>query len=185
MRLEGEGADLLPAGPDNLVVRTRRAFCEAQGQSAPEGLRLVVQGHVPVSGGLGSSATAAVGGTLLACGLLGLPAADPEIQQRVLAFATETEGHPDNAAPCVLGGLVVAASAGGEVHSLQLDPPARLGCVLATPVMQQSTAELRAALPDRVSMADAVFNLSHAALLVAAVTHSIAAARSSATRPAA
>ncbi len=170
VRLKGEGADLLPAGADNLVVRTLRAFCEAHGQRPPDGLRLLLEGYVPVSGGLGSSATATVGGTLLACGLMGLPTHEAEIRQRVLTFATETEGHPDNAAPCVLGGLVVAASADGEVHSVQLEPPLELTCVLATPAMAQSTAELRAALPERVSMADAVFNLSHTGLLVAALT---------------
>ena len=164
VRLEGEGADLLPAGPQNLVVRTLQRFCEAHGQRAPDGLRFVLQGNVPVSGGLGSSATATVGGTLLACGMMGLPTDEPEIRQRILAFATETEGHPDNAA-------VVAATADGQVHSMQLAPPTELACVLATPAMQQSTNELRAALPDRVSMTDAVFNLSHTGLLVAALCH--------------
>ena len=170
VQLQGEGAELLPAGPSNLVVQTMAAFCEAHGQRLPDDLELICEGHVPVSGGLGSSATATVGGALLACGLLGLPADAPEIRQRLVDFASEKEGHPDNAAPCVLGGLVVSAKTSAGIQSAQMAPPADLGCVLATPALAQSTAELRAALPDRVAMADAVFNLSHTGLLVAALS---------------
>ena len=75
-----------------------------------------------------------------------------------------------HAAPCVLGGLVVSATGTGGIQTVCLAPPAHLRCVLATPAMQQSTAELRAALPDRVSLKDAVFNLSHTGLLVAALS---------------
>ena len=170
VQLAGEGADVLPAGPDNLVVRTMAAFLEAHGQRLPEDLELVCAGHVPVSSGLGSSATATVGGALLACGLLGLAVETPEIQQRLVDFCSAREGHPDNAAPCVLGGLVVSASGSAGIQTVQLAPPAHLSCLLATPAMQQSTAELRAALPDRIAMKDAVFNLSHTGLLVAALS---------------
>ena len=170
VRLRGEGADLLPTGPDNLVVRTMAAFLADHGQRLPEHLELVCEGHVPVSSGLGSSATATVGGAMLACGVLGLPVADAEIQRRLVDFCSAREGHPDNAAPCVLGGLVVSATGAGGVHAIRLAPPDNLRCVLATPAMQQSTAELRAALPDLVAMKDAVFNLSHTGLLVAALS---------------
>ena len=170
IRLEGEGAGVLPMDQSNLVVRSIHAFFERHGRPVP-GLHLHMANRIPLSAGLGSSATAIAGGGAIASELLGLSLDDPENRRDLVAFASEQEGHPDNAAPCVLGGFVASARDGEQVHSVRFEPPADLGAVLAIPRMSQSTAELRAALPDTVDFDDAMYNVGHVATLVAALCH--------------
>ena len=168
IRLEGEGVGELPLDQGNLVVRSIHAFFERHGRQVP-GLHLHLANRVPLSAGLGSSATAIVGGGAIASELLGQSLDDPDNRRALVAFASQQEGHPDNAAPCVLGGFVASARDGEQVHSVRFEAPNELGVVLATPQMSQSTAELRAALPDTVRFDDAIYNVGHVATLVAAL----------------
>ena len=124
---------------------------------------------MPLSAGLGSSATAIVGGGAIASELLGLSLDEPDNRRALVDFASQQEGHPDNAAPCVLGGFVASARDGEQIHSVRFEAPNELGVVLASPQMSQSTAELRAALPDTVRFDDAIYNVGHVATLVAAL----------------
>jgi homoserine kinase len=136
----------LPADRTNLVVRAFERVRPA------DGLRFSVRSEIPLSGGLGSSAAAIVAG-LLAAG-----AGDD-----LLALATELEGHPDNVAAAIYGGAVIVAD--GRAH--RFGAPAGLAAVLVVPHDGVPTAAARAALPTRVSLADAVFNTAHGALLAA------------------
>ena len=106
MRVAGEGSDVLPRDADNLVVRAFRRLCDEAGAPMPAGLRIDCDVAVPLSSGLGSSASAIVAGLLGANELLGRPVGAAAI----LALATEVEGHPDNVAAALDGGLVVVVN---------------------------------------------------------------------------
>jgi homoserine kinase len=114
-----------------------------------------IRSDIPLSGGLGSSAAAYVAGLMAADHLF-------ELDADVLALASELEGHPDNAAAAVLGGMVVCA----DGDATRFDPPAGLEAVLVVPYEAVRTKEARKALPAQVPLQDAVFNTSHGALLV-------------------
>jgi homoserine kinase len=120
----------------------------------PDDFTFRIRSAIPLSGGLGTSAAAYVGGLLAADSMF-------ELDTDVLALAAELEGHPDNVAAALQGGFVICAD-GGVVR---FDAPPELEAVLVIPHAAVRTREARAALPDEVSMADASFNVAHAALL--------------------
>lgn len=181
VEVEGEGAEVLPRDASHLAYRAARAVVEraaGRGRAAPAAFRIRQRNRIPLARGLGSSAAAIVGGAAAANAALG----DPLDRQALLDLATGLEGHPDNAAPALLGGLVVCArEAGGGVRWARLDPP-RLRIVLAIPDFTVSTAEARRLLPAAVPYADAVYNVTRAALLVAALAGGQAGLLDEATR---
>jgi homoserine kinase len=122
------------------------------------GHRFRLSSQIPLSGGLGSSAAAVVAGLLAARRLAGGDGEGAEL----LELATEHEGHPDNVAAALLGGIVVCAD--GEAH--RLDPPASLEALLVVPERAVRTQRARAVLPASVPLADAVYNTAHGALLM-------------------
>jgi homoserine kinase len=164
----GEGAATLPRDPSHLAYRAALAVAAQSGRAgrAPEvrAFRLRQHNRIPLARGLGSSAAAIVGGVVAANALLGKPL-DP---QALLDLATELEGHPDNVAPALLGGLVACAKTSQGVRWLRLTP-APLRIVAAVPDYPVSTEDARRLLPDRVPFADAVFNVGRTALLVGAL----------------
>ena len=117
--------------------------------------RFELRSQIPLSGGLGSSAAAIVAGLLAADRLSGGGG-------ELLALATELEGHPDNAAAALFGGVVVCADA--VPH--RFDAPDGLEALLVVPREPVATAQARAALPGQVPLADAVYNTAHGALLM-------------------
>jgi homoserine kinase len=146
---------------DLAIARDRRNLC-VRGFEAlhpPDRFEFAIHSDVPLSGGLGASAAAIVAGAAAADSLLGLDA-------DLLAAAAGLEGHPDNVAAALLGGFVVCADRRAE----RFDPPPGLEAVLVVPGRPVRTAKARAALPAQVPMADAVFNVAHAALLVLGLT---------------
>lgn len=149
----------------NLVVRAaRRAFDATGGQ--PTGLQLSYRSRIPHSRGLGSSSAAICAGVAAALALRG---SDPA-GELALDLAAEIEGHPDNVAPCLLGGATIAFTDGGATRAVRLEPAARIEPVLFVPTVRTSTAAARAALPEVVPHRDAAFAAGRAALLVAALT---------------
>ena len=115
--------------------------------------------------GLGSSSACLVAGLLGANPLLGSPLS----REDICDLATELEGHPDNVAPALLGGLVTSVMDGGRVHTVSVPVTERIRFALFIPDFELKTEVARAALPDRVSREDAVYNLSRAALMTAAL----------------
>jgi homoserine kinase len=166
--VEGEGAGDLDDGEGHLVVRAIRAMGEQLG-FRPPGLELRCRNAIPHSRGLGSSAAAAVAGVAAAYGLAGLEI-DAEAQARALQVAAEFEGHADNAAASLLGGLVVAWTEAGRYRALRLEPHSELRPILLIPGESSATAVTRQLLPDRVPHADAAFAAGRSALAVQAVT---------------
>jgi homoserine kinase len=160
----GEGAGALPAGADNVVARGVRAAFEAAGRPF-RGVALSCVNRIPPSRGLGSSAAAWVAGLVAGNALAGgaLP------REALLDAAARAEGHPDNVAAALLGGLTVSCATGDRITAISLPVPASVGWVVLIPEAQGSTREARAVLPAEVSRADAVFNLQRVSLLLAAL----------------
>lgn len=167
IRVEGEGRGVLEAaGEDNLVVRAASAILERLGRRPP-GLRVRLVNRIPLRRGLGSSATATLGGIVAGAALVGQTLPSEEILSLALTF----EGHPDNVAPCLLGGLTTAVVADGRVLSIRLPVPGALQAVAVVPTREIPTSEARAILPKVVPLQDAVFNVTRAALMVAAMVN--------------
>ncbi|PWH05382.1 homoserine kinase [Brachybacterium endophyticum] len=165
--VEGEGAKDVPTGEEHLVVRALRRGLDHAG--APQvGVRLHCRNRIPHGRGLGSSAAATVAGLMLARQLLG----DPEAldDQSVLDLATEMEGHPDNAAPALLGGVVLSWTdrVGARAVRLQVAPDG-IDPVVLLPSATLATSSARSLLPETVPHADAAFTAGRAALLVHAL----------------
>ena len=162
--VEGEGAGRVPLDAANLIVKAA-GHVFARVNRRPRGLRVRATNRIPLGSGMGSSAAAVVGGLAAANALVegGLSRDD------LLRLAYEMEGHPDNAAAALFGGLTLVSAAGGEVLVRPLEVPP-LTLVIALPDVQLSTAQARAALPAQVPLKDAVFNIGRALFTVQALT---------------
>lgn len=157
----GHGADTVPDGEDNLIVKATRKGLEYLG--VPQvGLQMVAHNRIPHGSGMGSSAAAAVSGLMLARGLVG---EDSMSLEEVFQLATEIEGHPDNAAPAVFGGVTFSWMNEGAAKTVVVPPPNDLDVWVLTPKYSVSTREARAVLRPEVSRADASFNVARASLL--------------------
>ena len=158
----GEGVGELAADSGNLIYRAMRfLFDEAALEMPP--LRLRCHNTIPLSRGLGSSAAAISGGLVAANTLCGNPYSPNEL----LEMAATIEGHPDNVAAAVLGGLQLVVSDGPQLYTAPIPAPPELHTVLFIPETRIATTDARAVLPKQVSVADAVFNMGRVALLVA------------------
>lgn len=162
----GEGSSDLPRDSSNLVWRAMKAFFEAAGVPEPRGVRLRLANSIPPASGLGSSAAAIVGGLVAASALTGAALA-PE---RMLALAAELDGHPDNVAAALAGGMVVVVPVqGGGYMWTRVVPPVSPRVAVALPDLALETKQSRGVLPRTVAFSDAAFNVGRAALLVAAL----------------
>jgi homoserine kinase len=159
---EGEGAGELLTDGSDMISRAIRHAIESAGSPVPEFALHGLNG-IPLERGLGSSSAAAVAGTMLGMMLTGIEP-DP---QAVFDASAVFEGHPDNAAPATFGGFTVVTD--GQAN--RFNPHADLRPVVLVPGdLRLPTTEARQALPVSISMKDAVFNLSHAGLVVAGMT---------------
>jgi homoserine kinase len=165
VRIDGEGEGQLPSGPDNVVARGVRLAYDAAGRPFP-GVALECRNRVPPARGLGSSAAAWVGGLVAGNALMGAPLSPAAM----LGMAARAEGHPDNVAAALLGGLTVSCTLGdGGVEAIALEVPRRLRWVVLIPDVTSATAEARAVLPASIPRTDAVFNVQRVALLLASL----------------
>ncbi len=172
IEVTGEGAGTADAGESHLVIRAmRETFKILDGQ--PPGLALRCVNRIPHGRGLGSSAAAIVSGVLAARALTDDGAARlPD--DAVLRLAAGFEGHPDNVAACLLGGLTVAWTGPDGPRAVGLSPrPAIVPAVFIAP-KALSTEHARGVLPETVPHADAAANAGRSALLIAALTHELA-----------
>jgi homoserine kinase len=161
----GAGAGEVPLDETHLVVQSMNATFDLLGER-PSGLRLTCCNAIPHGRGLGSSAAAIVGGIVAARALVN--GNDRLDDRTAFQLATDLEGHPDNVAPALFGGLTIAwvDGAAAEVQRLDCDVPVTV-FVPPTPV---STEAARGLLPETVPHSDATFNAGRAALLIAALT---------------
>lgn len=166
VQVAGEGADSVPTDERHLVVRSLRAALAAMDVPQP-GLSLVTDNRIPHSRGLGSSAAAIVAGIRLAQGLYPEAAMAPE---DALRLASVLEGHPDNVAACLLGGLTVAWTDAEGAYATRLDVHPQVRAEVLVPAYEVATQTARAVLPEQVPHRDAAVNAGRAGLLVAALT---------------
>lgn len=160
IRIWGEGESTLPTDSRNVVGKAIRHVFRLARRPLP-GLDVVCGNRIPLARGLGSSAAAVLGGLMAANKFLG----DPFDADRILGFATAFEGHPDNVAPALFGGIQASGVFGKAVVSAPWPVPRGLRVVVAVPSFHLSTKKARSVLPNRVPLADAVANLAAVALL--------------------
>lgn len=132
-----------------------------------KGIRIHMDSNIPVSRGLGSSAACILGGVMGANELAGGPLSKEEI----LKIATDIEGHPDNIAPALFGGLIVSVMEDNQVLYNPVDVAKGIKFVLLIPDFILSTSEARGVLPSEVSYKDAVYNVSRVSLLLSALSN--------------
>lgn len=162
---EGEGAEELPPGDDNLVWQGLAAYCAWAATPTPD-VSLQVSNPIPLARGLGSSAAAAAAGVALGRALTGGGGGDADL----VRIVADLEGHADNAAAAILGGLCVVV----DGAPIRTEPTDALRPVLCIPQVRQSTAEARALLPQTVRLGDAAANGARAALVLAGLSGSAA-----------
>jgi homoserine kinase len=168
VEISGEGADLAGAGEKHLVVRAMRAaFALTGGQ--PPGLGLRCVNRIPHGRGLGSSAAAVVAG-ILAARSLSESGPDHLPGDAVLALATAMEGHPDNVAACLAGGLTIAWTDDEQPRMVRLEPLSAIRPVVFIAPAALHTEVARGLLPDLVPHREAAANAGRSALLIAALT---------------
>ena len=162
----GEGADKIPLGKKNLTWQAiRRLLQEVWRADDFKGAIIRTKNNVPLSRGLGSSSTAIVAGLTAANEILGAPLD----KNGLLKLATEIEGHPDNVAPAIFGGFTVSVMSGGDVQTFSFMPRIKLKLIVTVPDFELSTRLARKVLPKNVALKDAIFNVSRASMLVAAL----------------
>lgn len=149
-----------------MTLNAARALFAAADLEPPHAYAATYQGSIPIARGLGASAVARVGGVLAANALAG----QPLDREQLLLLATELEGHADNVAPALFGGLQVVARDGQRLTHVAVPLPAGLKAVLLIPELRMPTQKSRKLLPQSLSRADAVRNASRTALLVAALS---------------
>lgn len=164
IEVQGEGGLDIPRDSKNMVYQAAQRVFKQVGERPP-GLRIKLHNNIPVARGLGSSTAAIVGGIIAANTIAG----NKMDQKDIINLACAMEGHPDNVAAAVLGGIVVAVPAEGEIRCLKIPPPKNLRAAVSIPDFTLPTRTSREVLPQQVPIGDAIFNIGRVALLVSAL----------------
>ncbi|MUG46149.1 homoserine kinase [Paenibacillus woosongensis] len=164
IHLYGDQMKGIPANKSNLIYEVAQSVFREAGVSLPE-LEISMYSDIPLTRGLGSSASAIVGALVAANELIG----SPLDQAKLFDMATALEKHPDNVGASLFGGLITAVWDGAHAEYLRIEPPADLEILVAIPDFQLSTSKARQVLPEQVSLGDAVFNISRTSLFTAAM----------------
>lgn len=163
VEIDGAGAETLPRGEQNMLVQAAR---QSLPPSLPGRLVFKARNRVPLARGMGSSAAAIVSGLWAGAHLLGtLRHSEDELERMAVAI----EGHPDNIAPCVHGGLTASLVVDGHARAQRLGIHSSLSTVVCIPDFELSTKKARGVLPEKIPIADSVFNTSRALLLTRAL----------------
>ncbi|ULL17837.1 homoserine kinase [Paenibacillus sp. H1-7] len=163
IHLIGDQMNGIPTDKSNLIYKVAQMVFEKAGVHHPE-LEISMYSDIPLTRGLGSSASAIVGALAAANALIGCPLSDDALFQ----MATALEHHPDNVGAALFGGLVVAFWDGQRAEYIRVEPDDRLEVLVAIPHFQLSTEKARHVLPREQSLSNAVFNVGHSSVLVAA-----------------
>lgn len=160
----GGNLEGLPTDKSNLVYQVAQSVFAEAGVTLPE-LEISMKSDIPLTRGLGSSASAIVGALFAANLLIG----EPLSKARLFDMATALEKHPDNVGASLYGGIITAVWDGEHADVLRIEPPTDLEVLVAIPDFQLSTSKAREALPKQISLQDAVYNVSRTSLLTAAL----------------
>ena len=162
--IAGQGSDDLPAGQGNFIIDAFSVPFSRTGKPVAQ-VGIVCQNRIPVGRGLGSSSAAVVAGIMAGNELCG----SPFNREELLAMAADVEGHPDNVASAILGGLQVVVNGSDGIVASSVPLPRGLDAVLFVPDQPVMTEEARSLLPRRIDRDDAVFNIGRVGLLVNAL----------------
>ena len=169
VEVTGEGAGELGTGRDNLVYRSMEFLFQDAGQEMPL-VRIRCDNAIPLARGMGSSAAAIAGGLVAANAICSQDYSPNDL----LEMAATIEGHPDNVAAAVLGGMQLVISdkteEGSRLYAVSINVPPELHAVVFVPQVRIATKDARAVLPEKVTLADAVHNMGRIGLLVASMT---------------
>ena len=168
VEVTGEGAGELGTGRDNLVYRSMEFLFQDAEQEMPL-VRIRCDNALPLARGMGSSAAAIAGGLVAANAIC----SQDYTPNDLLEMAATIEGHPDNVAAAVLGGMQLVISdkteEGSRLYTVPINVPPGLHAVVFVPQVRITTEDARAVLPEKVTMADAVHNMGRVGLLVASM----------------
>jgi homoserine kinase len=162
--LHGDHLAGIPTDKHNLIYKVAQLVFQEAGVNVPE-IHVAMYSDIPLTRGLGSSASAIVGALAAANALVG----SPLTADRLFQITTKLEGHPDNVGASIFGGIIVSSWDGERADCIRIEPGADLEVLVAIPSFQLSTEKARHALPKQYSKADAVFNVGRSSLLVAAL----------------
>ncbi len=162
--IESVDGSPIPTDESNMIYAAAKLLYQRCGHPF-RGLHIRQENRIPMTRGLGSSSACLVAGLLGANTLLGSPLSRKDL----LDLAAELEGHPDNVAPAMCGGLVTSVMEGGKVHSVSVPVAESIRFAVFIPAFELATSKARAALPESVTREDAVYNLSRAALMTASL----------------
>ncbi|MCQ4088160.1 homoserine kinase [Saccharibacillus sp. JS10] len=165
VHFSGEGFEGIPADKNNLIYKVAQLVFEEAGVEVPE-LEIGMRSDIPLTRGLGSSASAIIAGMTAANTLIGSPLSN----DRLFDMATALERHPDNVGASLFGGIIVAAWDGEHADYIRIEPPQQLKVLTLIPDFELATSAARAVLPKQLSIQDAVYNISRSSLLTAALS---------------
>ncbi|MFH2070178.1 MAG: homoserine kinase [Elusimicrobiota bacterium] len=166
--VSGEGAGVLPEDKSNIVFPAINGFIKEFAPASfkrTSGFKIRMKNNVPITRGLGSSASVRVAAVVAVNKILG----DVVPQDDLLKFLTKLEGHPDNVVPALVGGFCVIAVSGGKINYIKHKVPADIRAVVCIPEFEISTKKARSILPRSVPFFDAVSNCSRAGIFVSAL----------------
>ncbi|PZD94138.1 homoserine kinase [Paenibacillus sambharensis] len=164
IKLYGDHLNGIPENKDNLIFKVAQLVFDEAGVTVPE-LDIAMYSDIPLTRGLGSSASAIIAALTAANAMIGSPLSE----DRLFQLATKLEGHPDNVGASLFGGIIVASWDGDKADYIRLEPHPLLEVLVAIPDFQLSTEKARHAVPDTFTKADTVYNVSKSSLLVAAL----------------
>ncbi len=159
-----EGCDEEYSNEDNLIYKSMKKCFEKIGYK-PTGIKIKIENDIPISRGLGSSASCVLGGVIAANKIAG----DKLNKDEILKISSEIEGHPDNVAPALLGGMVTSIKEGDDIYCSKINIPKGLKFCALIPDFKLSTEKSRAVLPSKIPYTDGVFNVGRVSLMVSAL----------------
>jgi len=163
--LYGDQMNGLTTDKSNLVYKVAQLVFDEAGVCVPE-IEISMYSDIPLTRGLGSSASAIIGGMVAANALIGSPLS----KDKLFDMATKLEGHPDNVGASLFGGIITAVWDGVHADYIRMEPHNNLEVLVVIPEFQLSTSDARKVLPDQISREDAIYNISRSSLLVAALS---------------
>lgn len=161
VEVQGEGQGVIPLSERNIAVSAALSVFERV-KYRHNGFVVKMKNNIPLARGLGSSAAAIVSGLMAANLLTGEKLSKDDL----LEMATEIEGHPDNVAPAIFGGVTISFMNNEKAKCLHMIPPVPLAMIVAVPDFTLATSSARQVLPKQIPFQDALFNVSRVALLI-------------------
>lgn len=163
--LYGDEMKGLPQDKSNLLYQVAQMVFAEAGVSVPE-LSISMYSEIPLTRGLGSSASAIIGGMAAANAMIGSPLDNAKL----FDMATGLEKHPDNVGASLFGGIITAVWDGHHADYIRIEPPQELEALVVIPEFELETKKAREVLPSEISVSDAVYNISRTSLMTAALS---------------